>query len=125
DRMVDPHQENHVKSIFCFLTTIVLASSAVVASAATSGTTEKLPSGVVVEQIKPGTGAQPTAEDTVTVNYRGTLANGTEFDSSAKHGGAATFPLGDVIPCWRMYVRQLPVRAPRARCPASRPASSR
>ena len=42
----------------------------------------------------------PKATDTVTTNYRGTFIDGTEFDSSAKHGGAATFPVNGVIPGW-------------------------
>jgi FKBP-type peptidyl-prolyl cis-trans isomerase FkpA len=118
--MVNPHQENRVKSIFTFLSAAVLASTAVVASAATAGTAEKLPSGVVVEHITPGTGAQPTANDTVTVNYRGTLANGTEFDSSAKHGGPATFPLGGVIPCWTEGLQKMKVGGKaKLTCPAS------
>jgi FKBP-type peptidyl-prolyl cis-trans isomerase FklB len=50
--------------------------------------------------IKEGTGAQPKATDTVSVNYRGTLINGTEFDSSYKRGQPATFPLNGVIKGW-------------------------
>ncbi|WP_186307864.1 FKBP-type peptidyl-prolyl cis-trans isomerase [Paraburkholderia sp. BCC1884] len=76
---------------------------------AAAPTTEKLPSGVIVETLKQGTGAQPAADDVVTVNYRGTLANGTEFDSSAKHGGPATFPLNRVIPCWTQGVQKIKV----------------
>src|SRR5439155_538448 len=49
---------------------------------------------------KEGTGAQPNANDTVTVNYRGTLINGTEFDSSYKRGEPATFPVNGVIKGW-------------------------
>ena len=50
--------------------------------------------------VKEGTGPQPKAADTVTVDYRGTLIDGTEFDSSYKRGQAATFPLGGVIKGW-------------------------
>jgi FKBP-type peptidyl-prolyl cis-trans isomerase len=50
--------------------------------------------------IKEGTGAQPKATDTVTVNYRGTLIDGKEFDSSYKRGQPATFPLNGVIKGW-------------------------
>ncbi len=50
--------------------------------------------------VKEGTGAQPKANDTVTVNYRGTLINGTEFDSSYKRGEPATFPVNGVIKGW-------------------------
>jgi FKBP-type peptidyl-prolyl cis-trans isomerase FkpA len=109
--------EVHVKSVFTLLAATVLASTAMVASAAT---TEKLPSGVIVEHITQGTGAQPTADDIVQVNYRGTLANGTEFDSSAKHGGPATFPLGGVIPCWTQGLQKMKVGGKaKLTCPAS------
>ena len=52
-----------------------------------------LPSGLQYKVIKAGTGKKPKADDTVTVNYRGTLINGTEFDSSYKRGQPATFPV--------------------------------
>src|SRR5438874_13761149 len=57
-------------------------------------------SGLQYKLIKEGTGAQPKATDTVTVNYRGTLINGTEFDSSYKRGEPATFPVNGVIKGW-------------------------
>jgi FKBP-type peptidyl-prolyl cis-trans isomerase FklB len=57
-------------------------------------------SGLQYKVIKEGTGAQPKATDTVTVNYRGTLINGTEFDSSYKRGQPATFPVSGVIKGW-------------------------
>jgi FKBP-type peptidyl-prolyl cis-trans isomerase FklB len=57
-------------------------------------------SGLEYKSIKEGTGAQPKATDTVTVNYRGTLIDGTEFDSSYKRGQPATFPLNGVIKGW-------------------------
>src|SRR5437868_8404766 len=57
-------------------------------------------SGLQYKAIKEGTGAQPKATDTVTVNYRGTLINGTEFDSSYKRGEPASFPLNGVIKGW-------------------------
>lgn len=49
---------------------------------------------------KEGEGAQPTAEDEVTVHYTGKLLNGTVFDSSVNRGEPATFPLNRVIPGW-------------------------
>ncbi len=70
---------------------------------------ETLPSGVVVEHVKDGTGAMPKASDTVTVHYRGTLADGTEFDSSHKRGQPASFPLGRVVPCWTEGVQRIKV----------------
>ena len=57
-------------------------------------------SGLQYKVLKEGNGAQPKASDTVTVNYRGTLINGTEFDSSYKRGQPATFPVNGVIKGW-------------------------
>jgi FKBP-type peptidyl-prolyl cis-trans isomerase FklB len=57
-------------------------------------------SGLEYKVEKEGTGPQPKATDTVTVNYRGTLIDGTEFDSSYKRGQPATFPLNGVIKGW-------------------------
>ena len=59
-----------------------------------------LPSGLQYKVIKAGTGKKPKADDTVTANYRGTLIDGTEFDSSYKRGQPATFPVSGVIPGW-------------------------
>jgi FKBP-type peptidyl-prolyl cis-trans isomerase len=58
-------------------------------------------SGLEYKVITPGSGDPPKPGDMVTVNYKGTLLNGTEFDSSAKHGGPATFPSNGVIPGWQ------------------------
>jgi FKBP-type peptidyl-prolyl cis-trans isomerase len=58
-------------------------------------------SGLQYKVITPGSGDPPKPGDLVTVNYRGTLLNGTEFDSSSKHGGPATFPSNQVIPGWQ------------------------
>ena len=58
-------------------------------------------SGLEYEVVKAGQGSAPKASDTVTVNYRGTLLNGTEFDSSYKRGQPATFPVDRVIPGWQ------------------------
>jgi FKBP-type peptidyl-prolyl cis-trans isomerase FklB len=57
-------------------------------------------SGLQYKVMKDGAGAQPKETDTVTVNYRGTLINGTEFDSSYKRGQPATFPVNGVIKGW-------------------------
>jgi FKBP-type peptidyl-prolyl cis-trans isomerase FklB len=57
-------------------------------------------SGLQYKVIKDGTGTQPKATDMVTVNYRGTLIDGTEFDSSYKRGQPATFPVNGVIKGW-------------------------
>jgi len=57
-------------------------------------------SGLQYEVITEGEGAKPTAEDTVSVHYAGTLIDGTEFDSSIARGQPAEFPLNGVIPGW-------------------------
>jgi FKBP-type peptidyl-prolyl cis-trans isomerase FklB len=59
-----------------------------------------LPSGLQYKVIKEGTGKAPKATDTVTTNYRGTLINGTEFDSSYKRGQPLSIPVNGVIPGW-------------------------
>ena len=60
----------------------------------------KTPSGLVITMLKEGSGAKPKSTDTVKVHYRGTLADGKEFDSSYGRGQPTTFPLNRVIPCW-------------------------
>ncbi|OGS20024.1 MAG: hypothetical protein A2252_01895 [Elusimicrobia bacterium RIFOXYA2_FULL_39_19] len=57
-------------------------------------------SGLQYKVIKEGKGAKPKATDTVKVNYKGTLIDGTEFDSSYKRGEPATFPINGVIKGW-------------------------
>jgi FKBP-type peptidyl-prolyl cis-trans isomerase FklB len=59
-----------------------------------------LPSGLQYKEITPGTGKSPKAADSVTTHYKGTLIDGTEFDSSYKRGQPATFPVSGVIPGW-------------------------
>src|SRR3972149_5925564 len=59
-----------------------------------------LPSGLQYKVIKAGTGKKPKLDDTVTANYRGTLIDGMEFDSSYKRGQPATFRVSGVIPGW-------------------------
>jgi len=64
------------------------------------GITE-LPSGLQYKVSREGTGKSPLSSDTVTVNYRGTLINGEEFDSSYQRGVPATFPVNGVIKGWQ------------------------
>ena len=59
-----------------------------------------LPSGLQYKVIKAGIGKKPKVNDTVTVNYRGTLIDGTEFDSSFRRGQPVAFPVSGVIPGW-------------------------
>jgi FKBP-type peptidyl-prolyl cis-trans isomerase FkpA len=84
-----------------------------------AATTETLPSGVVVAHVKPGQGASPTADSTVRVHYRGTLPDGTEFDSSYKRKESISFPLRGVIPCWTQGVQKMKVGGKaKLTCPA-------
>jgi FKBP-type peptidyl-prolyl cis-trans isomerase FkpA len=87
---------------------LALAGLLALAAASTAAAApERTASGLVFESIKDGSGAQPTAQSTVQVHYRGTLANGSEFDSSFKRGQPATFPLNRVIPCWTEGVAKM------------------
>jgi len=81
---------------------------AIDAAAAESGA-QKLPSGMVIKTLTPGTGASPTATDTVKVNYEGKLTDGKVFDSSYKRNAPATFPLRGVIPCWTEGLQKMKV----------------
>ena len=66
------------------------------------------PSGLQYEVIKEGSGRKPLATDTVEVNYKGTLTNGTEFDNSYKRGAPISFPLNRVIPGWTEALQLMP-----------------
>ena len=68
-----------------------------------------LPSGLEYKIMKEGNGPKPTATDSVVCNYRGTLINGTEFDSSYKRGQPATFPVNGVIKGWTEALQLMPV----------------
>ena len=68
-----------------------------------------LPSGLQYKILTPGTGPKPTATDSVVCNYRGTLINGTEFDSSYKRGEPVTFPVNGVIKGWTEALQLMPV----------------
>lgn len=68
-----------------------------------------LPSGLQYKILKAGDGPKPAATDTVVCNYRGTLINGTEFDSSYKRGQPTTFPLNQVIKGWTEALQLMPV----------------
>lgn len=93
-----------MKSTLALLAIATLASSALAAAPA-----ETLPSGVKIVHTVDGTGPQPKASDAVKVHYRGTLADGKEFDSSYKRGSPATFPLNRVVPCWTEGMQKIKV----------------
>jgi FKBP-type peptidyl-prolyl cis-trans isomerase len=68
-----------------------------------------LPSGLQYKILTEGTGPKPTGTDIVSCNYRGTLLNGTEFDSSYKRGQPASFPVTGVIKGWTEALQLMPV----------------
>jgi FKBP-type peptidyl-prolyl cis-trans isomerase FklB len=78
---------------------LVAAKAFLEANAAKEGV-KTLPSGQQYKVLTEGTGPKPSASDVVTVNYRGTLIDGTEFDSSFSRGQPASFPLTKVIKGW-------------------------
>ena len=69
----------------------------------------KSASGMIYSETKAGTGPSPLATDTVTVHYRGTLTDGTEFDSSYQRHAPIDFPLNGVIKCWTEGVAKMKV----------------
>jgi FKBP-type peptidyl-prolyl cis-trans isomerase FkpA len=100
--------------ILIALVTVMLSAQALAANS------DILPSGVVVAHLKAGQGASPTADSTVRVHYRGTLPNGSEFDSSYKRHEPISFPLRGVIPCWTQGVQKMKVGGKaRLTCPAA------
>ncbi len=70
-----------------------------------------LPSGLQYQVIEPGDGPKPKATDTVKVHYRGTLIDGTEFDSSYERNEPAVFGVDKVIPGWTEAMQLMPVGA--------------
>lgn len=95
------------------------AGAAFLAKAAAEPGARKTTSGAIVTTLKEGKGPSPKASDTVKVHYRGTLVDGTVFDSSVERGQPATFPLGNVIKCWTEGVQQIKVGGKaRLVCPA-------
>lgn len=84
-------------------------SKAYSAKAAAEPGAIKCDSGLIYREVKAGTGPSPKAADTVKVHYRGTLVDGTEFDSSYKRNQPAEFPLNGVIKCWTEGVQKMKV----------------
>ncbi|MBI3182235.1 MAG: FKBP-type peptidyl-prolyl cis-trans isomerase [Myxococcales bacterium] len=83
------------------------AEKAVLEKAAKQKGAQALPSGIVYQELAAGSGQKPAASDTVKVHYRGTLTDGTEFDSSYGRGQPMEFPLNQVIRCWTDGVQQM------------------
>ena len=85
------------------------ASANFAAEVAAEPGAETFPSGLVLVPITEGDGANPTADDRVTVHYHGTLRDGSVFDSSVDRGEPATFQLRGVIACWTEGVQKIKV----------------
>jgi len=85
------------------------ASAAFVYELAQEAGAERSVSGMVYVPVTVGTGASPTATDTVRVHYHGTLRDGTVFDSSVERGEPISFSLNGVIPCWTEGVQKMKV----------------
>jgi len=79
------------------------------AKAAAEAGAVKTNSGLIYKEITPGSGPSPKESDTVKVHYRGTLTDGTEFDSSYKRNEPAEFRLTGVIPCWTEGLQHMKV----------------
>jgi FKBP-type peptidyl-prolyl cis-trans isomerase len=116
----------HMRLLTCFLSLVLVSCSSTRESGSTPDTGPadpkaaldkaaaepgaiRTPSGMVYRELRAGTGGSPRATDAVTVNYRGTLPNGTEFDSSYKRNQPAQFPLNQVIPCWTEGLQRMKV----------------
>jgi len=98
-----------MKSVFVRSLPVLIAASFAAASVFAVAPAETLASGVKVTHTVDGTGAHPNASDTVKVHYKGTLADGKEFDSSYKRNAPATFPLSRVVPCWTEGMQKIKV----------------
>ena len=98
---------------------ILFSLAACCTQAISAAGTETLASGVVITHTTQGTGPTPTAADRVKVHYRGTLLDGTEFDSSYKRNEPAVFPLSMVIRCWTQGLQKIKVGGKaKLTCPA-------
>jgi FKBP-type peptidyl-prolyl cis-trans isomerase FkpA len=95
-----------ISTIICLLAATSFAAESVSTEVKETITTK---SGLQYTCLKEGTGAIPKPTDTVRVNYRGTLLNGREFDSSYKYGRPAEFQLDSVIKCWTEALQMMKV----------------
>jgi FKBP-type peptidyl-prolyl cis-trans isomerase FkpA len=96
------------------------AGAAYLAKAALLPGAHKTSSGLLYVSTQTGTGPAPKLTDSVKVQYTGKLIDGTVFDSSDRHGGSATFPVGNIIPCWREALQLMKVGGEaRVVCPSN------
>jgi FKBP-type peptidyl-prolyl cis-trans isomerase FkpA len=100
-----------MKIITAFALTLVLAANSFATDSGKITVKETITtkSGLQYSSLREGTGATPGPIDTVRVNYRGTLLNGREFDSSYKSGRPAEFQLNKVIKCWTEGLQMMKV----------------
>ena len=99
-----------IAAVFTTLAVPVLAAANdAIDKAAKEKGAVKTTSGMVYQSLNEGKGKSPNASNTVEVNYRGTLTNGKEFDSSYKRNQSISFPLSGVIPCWTEGVQLMKV----------------
>lgn len=102
------------------LAAVAQAADPVAAKSAAEAGATTTASGLVYRALKEGTGASPAATDTVRVHYKGTFADGKEFDSSYSRGQPAEFPLNRVIKCWTEGVQKMKVGGKaKLTCPAA------
>ena len=105
--------------------TLLALSSAAIADTTTDAAAKEpgavvTATGLVYRAIKDGSGASPTAADSVKVHYKGTFPDGREFDSSYKRNEPIDFPLRGVIPCWTEGVQKMKVGGKaKLACPAA------
>ena len=99
-------QRLFISTIVCLLATTSFAAEPGTPEVSEPVTTK---SGMQYTSLREGTGATPKPTDTVSVNYRGTLLNGREFDSSYKNGRPAEFQLNNVIRCWTEGLQMMKV----------------
>jgi FKBP-type peptidyl-prolyl cis-trans isomerase len=98
----------------------VAASAPFLAAEAAKPGVRKTASGLLYAEVQAGSGASPTATDTVTVHYQGMLRGGQVFDRSLTRGQPATFALNGVIPCWTEAIQLMKVGGKsRFVCPSS------
>jgi FKBP-type peptidyl-prolyl cis-trans isomerase FkpA len=100
-----------MKTIITVTLLLLSATISFSAESAQTGIKETITtrSGLQYTSLRGGTGATPGPTDTVRVNYRGTLLNGREFDSSYKSGRPVEFQLNQVIKCWTEGLQMMKV----------------